>query len=87
MMIKHGRNEDKSSTTGTVLDWHAELYKDSKGGDTETGYLVVLSTNKGMVKLDMMNDYERYRTWSMTINHMIMLSTTFTKYELEFYKR
>lgn len=70
----------------TVLDWHAELYKDSEGGNTEAGYLIGLSTNKGMVKLDMMNDYERYRTWSMTINHMIMLSTTFTKYELEFYK-
>lgn len=71
---------------GTVIDWHAELYKESEGGDTDTGYLVVLSTNKGMVKLDMMSDYERYRTWSMTINHMLMLSTTFTKYELQFYK-
>ncbi|XP_057787773.1 VAN3-binding protein isoform X2 [Salvia miltiorrhiza] len=70
----------------TVLDWHVELYKESEGGDTETGYLVVLSTNKGMVKLDMMSDYERYRIWSMTINHMLMLSTTFTKYELQFYK-
>ncbi|XP_042055923.1 VAN3-binding protein isoform X1 [Salvia splendens] len=70
----------------SVLDWHAELYKESEGRDTETGYLVVLSTNKGMVKLDMMSDYERYRTWSMTINHMLMLSTSFTKYELQFYK-
>lgn len=70
-----------------MLDWHAELYKDSEnGGETETGYLIVLSTNKGMVKLDMMNDYERYRTWSITINHMLMLSTTLTKYELQFYK-
>ncbi|KAH6825100.1 auxin canalization protein [Perilla frutescens var. hirtella] len=69
-----------------VLDWHAELYKDSEGGDTETGYLIVLTTNKGMVKLDMMNDYERYRAWSMTINHMMRLSTTYNKYELQFYK-
>ncbi|KAK4404441.1 VAN3-binding protein [Sesamum angolense] len=69
-----------------VLDMHAELYKDSEAGEMETGYLIVLTTDKGMIKLDMMNDYQRHRTWSMTINHMLMLSTTFTKYELQFYK-
>ncbi|KAK4415124.1 VAN3-binding protein [Sesamum alatum] len=69
-----------------VLDMHIELYKDSEAGETETGYLIVLATDKGMIKLDMVNDYQRHRTWSMTINHMLMLSTTFTKYELQFYK-
>ncbi|KAK6136457.1 hypothetical protein DH2020_029813 [Rehmannia glutinosa] len=52
-------------------------------GETETGYLIVLTTDKGMIKLDMMNDYERYRTWSMTIDHMLMLSTTFTNIILD----
>ncbi|KAL8488725.1 hypothetical protein ACS0TY_024394 [Phlomoides rotata] len=69
-----------------VLDWHAELYKDSEAGETETGYLIVLITDKGMMRLDMMSEYERYKTWSMTINHMLMLSATFTKYELQLYK-
>ncbi|KAG8372475.1 hypothetical protein BUALT_Bualt12G0070000 [Buddleja alternifolia] len=69
-----------------ILDLHGELYKDSEGGGNETGYLIVLSTNKGMIKLDMTNDYNSYNTWSMTITHMIMLSNTFTKYELQFYK-
>ncbi|KAI3444091.1 hypothetical protein Pfo_000756 [Paulownia fortunei] len=69
-----------------VLTLHAELYKDSEAGETETGYLIVLTTDKGMIKLDMMNDYQSYKTWSMTLNHMLMLSTTFTKYELQFYK-
>ncbi|KAL3824689.1 hypothetical protein ACJIZ3_020718 [Penstemon smallii] len=69
-----------------VLDLHAELYKDSEAGGNETGYLIVLKTDKGMIKLDMMNDYQRYKTWSMTINHMLMLSTSFKKYELQFYK-
>lgn len=66
---------------------HAELYKDSEAGKTETGYLIVLTTSKGIMKLDMMNDYQRYRKWSMTINHMLMLSATFTKHELQYYKR
>ncbi|KAK6135615.1 hypothetical protein DH2020_030626 [Rehmannia glutinosa] len=52
--------------------------KESRCRETETGYLIVLTTDKGMIKLDMMNDYHRYRTWSMTIDHMLMLSTTFT---------
>ncbi|XP_020547817.1 VAN3-binding protein isoform X2 [Sesamum indicum] len=69
-----------------VLDMHVELYKDSEAGEMETAYLIVLTTDKGMIKLDMVNDYQRHRTWSMTINHMLMLSTTFTKYELQFYK-
>ncbi|XP_022863124.1 VAN3-binding protein-like [Olea europaea var. sylvestris] len=69
-----------------VLDLHTELYKDSEGGETETCYLLVLTTNKGMIKLDMVDDYQRYKTWSTTINHMLMLSTSFTGYELQFYK-
>lgn len=73
--------------TGVVLDLHAELYKESEAGENDsTSYLIVLTTNKGMIKLDMMDDYQRYRTWSMTINHMLTLSTSFTKYELQFYK-
>ncbi|XP_075491854.1 VAN3-binding protein [Primulina tabacum] len=67
-----------------ILDLHTELYRDSEFRDAEAGYLVVLTTDKGIIKLDMKNDYERYWTWSSTINHMLMLSTSFTKYELQF---
>lgn len=72
---------------GVVLDLHAELYKETQAGENDnTCYFIVLTTNKGMIKLDMIGDYQRYRTWSMTINHMLMLSSSFTKYELQFYK-
>ncbi|KAL2481047.1 Plant protein of unknown function (DUF828) with plant pleckstrin-like proteiny-like region [Abeliophyllum distichum] len=69
-----------------VLDLHTELYKDSEEGETETCYLLVLTTNKGIIKLDMVDDYQRYKTWSTTINHMLMLSTSFSRYELQLYK-
>ncbi|XP_009607011.1 VAN3-binding protein-like [Nicotiana tabacum] len=69
-----------------VLDLHVELYKDSNGAETDSCYLIVLTTNRGIIKLDMMDDHQRYRTWSMAINQMLTLSTSFPKYELQFYK-
>ncbi|CAI9098648.1 OLC1v1035330C1 [Oldenlandia corymbosa var. corymbosa] len=70
-----------------VQDLYGELYKESESGGSQatTCYLLVLKTNKGMLKLDMIDDHQRYRTWSMTINHMLTLSSV-TKYELQFYK-
>ncbi|KAK3221604.1 hypothetical protein Dsin_008629 [Dipteronia sinensis] len=77
----------KSKKESIILDLHAELYKDSEADqETETCYLIVLTTNLGTIKLDMAEDYQRYRTWATTINHMLMLSTSFTKYQLQFYK-
>ncbi|XP_059461427.1 VAN3-binding protein [Corylus avellana] len=77
----------KSKKESIVLDLHAELYKDSEADqDANTCYLIVLTTSRGAFKLDMAEDYERYKTWATTINHMLMLSTSFTKYELQFYK-
>ncbi|XP_055822990.1 VAN3-binding protein [Solanum dulcamara] len=75
-----------SPTESVILDLHAELYNDSNGVETDSCYLMVLTTNRGIIKLDMMDDYQRYRMWSMTINQMLTLSTSFTKYELQFYK-
>ena len=70
-----------------MLDLHAELYRDPEADETtDTCYLIVLTTNLGTIKLDMVDDYQRYKTWAITINHMLMLSTSFTKYELQFYK-
>ncbi|XP_059636227.1 VAN3-binding protein [Cornus florida] len=76
----------------TVLDLHAELYKeeDSQGEESEedTCYLIVLTTNGGMIKLDMGDDYRRYKLWATTINQMLMLSTSFTSYhhqQLQFF--
>jgi len=77
----------KSKKESIVLDLHAELYKNSEADqDANTCYLIGLTTSRGTFKLDMAEDYERYKTWATTINHMLMLSTSFTKYELQFYK-
>ncbi|KAF2316935.1 hypothetical protein GH714_006906 [Hevea brasiliensis] len=77
----------KSKKESIVLDVHAELYKDSEGDDEDdTCYLIALTTNQGIIKLDMGDDYHRYKIWASTINHMLMLSTSFSKYELQFYK-
>lgn len=48
--------------------------------------MIVLTTNLGTIKLDMEDDYQRYKTWATTINHMLMASTSFPKYELQFYR-
>ncbi|XP_048426609.1 VAN3-binding protein [Pyrus x bretschneideri] len=69
-----------------ILDMYAELYKDSEAGENGTGYLIVLTTSRGPFKLDMEADYQRYKTWATTINHMLMVSTSFMKYHLQYYK-
>ncbi|KAJ0090059.1 hypothetical protein Patl1_14422 [Pistacia atlantica] len=77
----------KSKKESIILDLHAELYKDGEAEqETDTCYLIVLTTNLGTIKLDMADDYQRYKTWATVINHMLMLSTNLTKYQLQFYK-
>ncbi|KAL5773043.1 hypothetical protein ACOSP7_012659 [Xanthoceras sorbifolium] len=77
----------KSKKESVILDLHAELYKDSETDqETDTCYLIVLTTNLGTIKLDMADDYQRYKTWATTINRMLTVSTSFTKCELQFYK-
>ncbi|XP_031285113.1 VAN3-binding protein [Pistacia vera] len=77
----------KSKKESIILDLHAELYKDAEAEqETDTCYLIVLTTNLGTIKLDMADDYQRYKTWATVINHMLMLSTNLTKYQLQFYK-
>lgn len=78
----------KGKKESIVLDLHAELYKDSEA-DRETDhtcYLIVLTTNMGIIKIDMGDDYHRYKTWATTINHMLMLSTSYANYGLQFYE-
>ncbi|XP_052199026.1 VAN3-binding protein [Diospyros lotus] len=72
-----------SKKESIVLDLQAELYEDS---ETDTCYLIVLTTNKGVIKIDMADDYSRYKAWAATINHMLMISTSLTKHELQFSK-
>ncbi|KAF5956677.1 hypothetical protein HYC85_003902 [Camellia sinensis] len=71
-----------------LLNAFASKKENSSEGDEsdQTCYLIVLTTNGGMIKLDMMDDYQRYKMWALTINHMLMQSTSFTKYELQFHK-
>ncbi|KAL8149529.1 uncharacterized protein LOC141708792 [Apium graveolens] len=81
-------NTFASKKASIVLDQHAELYKDSEGEETDTCFLIVLTTDHGLIKLDMMDDYHRYRLWAMTINQMLALSTSLTRYDdLEFHKK
>ncbi|PKI50828.1 hypothetical protein CRG98_028823 [Punica granatum] len=78
----------RSKKESIVLDLHAELYKDPDTEDAETCYLIVLSTNSGTVKLDMLDDYKLYKTWATTINHMLTISaSSFSKYHLQFYEK
>ncbi|KAF4383838.1 hypothetical protein G4B88_016271 [Cannabis sativa] len=75
----------KKKKESIVLDLHAELYKDSDGEATnETCYLLVLTTSKGIFKLDMGDDYQRYKTWAKTITQMLLLSSSINKYEQHF---
>ncbi|CAN1165555.1 hypothetical protein LINPERHAP2_LOCUS26213 [Linum perenne] len=76
----------KTKMESVVMDIHAELYKDpyEAAEETDTCYLIVLSTNRGVIKLDMGDDYDRYKTWAATITHMLGLSTSLSKYELPF---
>ncbi|KAF8033826.1 hypothetical protein BT93_C0171 [Corymbia citriodora subsp. variegata] len=77
----------KSKQESIVLDLHAELYKDGEAGEAETCYLIVLTTSRGTIKLDMVDDYRRYKLWTTTTNHLLMLSASFTNYELQFYRK
>lgn len=71
--------------TGIVMTLHAELYQGSEAEDADTCYLIVLTTRGGVFKLDMADDFRRYKTWATTINHMLKISSSFAKYELQFY--
>nr|ACU21278.1 unknown [Glycine max] len=83
MMRKH--NLFKSKREGIVMTLHAELYQGSEAEDADTCYLIVLTTRGGVFKLDMADDFRRYKTWATTINHMLKISASFAKYELQFY--
>ncbi|KAB2016556.1 hypothetical protein ES319_D08G104400v1 [Gossypium barbadense] len=77
----------KSKKERIILGLHAELYRDPEADETtDTCYVIVLTTNSGMVKLDMVDDYQLYKTWSTTIYDMLMISTSLAKYDLQFYK-
>ncbi|XP_017605867.1 VAN3-binding protein-like [Gossypium arboreum] len=77
----------KSKKERIILGLHAELYRDPAADETtDTCYVVVLTTNSGMVKLDMVDDYQLYKTWSTTIYHMLMVSASLTKYDLQLCK-
>ncbi|KAL2338579.1 hypothetical protein Fmac_013025 [Flemingia macrophylla] len=83
MMRKH--NLFKTKKEGIVMTLHVELYKGSEAEDADTCYLIVLTTRGGIFKLDMAEDFRRYKTWVTTIKHMLKISASFAKYELQFY--
>ncbi|CAF1767014.1 unnamed protein product, partial [Brassica napus] len=74
-MKKHNLLRTKKECV--VTNVHVELYKDSESENNnieDTCYLIVLKTNRGAMKLDMADDYSRYKTWIATIQHMLALS-------------
>ncbi|KAK9060653.1 hypothetical protein SSX86_021359 [Deinandra increscens subsp. villosa] len=78
-------NAFASKKESVVLDQHVELYKNPTD-DRETCFLVVLTTTRGIIKLDMMNDDQCYKIWTWTINHMLSLLAPFTKYSLPYHR-
>ena len=56
-----------------------------KNKDENSFYCVDMSTNEGNIELKI-KDYVQFKKWSMTINQMLMLSTTFSAYDLQFYR-
>lgn len=68
-----------------VLDLHAELYKDEGGEEFDTCYQIVLTTTRGPIKIDMADDYQRYKMWATTINRMLMMPPALANYELQFW--
>ncbi|KAI3715113.1 hypothetical protein L6452_22081 [Arctium lappa] len=80
----HLLNAFASKKESVVLDQHVELYKNTED-DGDTCFLIVLTTTQGIFKLDMMNDDQCYKIWTWTLNHMLSLSTSFTKYSLPYH--
>ncbi|XP_065850958.1 VAN3-binding protein [Euphorbia lathyris] len=75
----------KSKKESIIMEVQAEYYKDSseeEGGGDGTCYMIVLSTNRGITKLDMGDDYNQYKTWATTINHMLFLSSSSFTYHI-----
>ncbi|KAL8152155.1 hypothetical protein V2J09_009915 [Rumex salicifolius] len=75
-----------SNKESIVLDQHIELYRDSGSDEDETCYQISLTTTRGIIKLDMADDFQRCKIWTCTINHMLRLSSSLAKYELQFCK-
>ncbi|KAL1156737.1 hypothetical protein V6Z11_A08G110100 [Gossypium hirsutum] len=64
----------KSKKERIILGLHAELYRDPAADETtDTCYVVVLTTNSGMVKLDMVDDYQLYKTWNLLLDYRTLI--------------
>ncbi|KAL0735021.1 hypothetical protein Bca4012_011231 [Brassica carinata] len=91
-LLAQGTDLFVETPDGIVTNVHVELYKDSESEDNnieDTCYLIVLKTNRGTMKLDMADDYGRYKTWITTIQHMLTLSSSSfrTKHDFTFYNK
>ncbi|KAL0887069.1 hypothetical protein Bca101_011052 [Brassica carinata] len=91
-LLAQGTDLFVETPDGIVTNVHVELYKDSESEDNnieDTCYLIVLKTNRGAMKLDMADDYGRYKTWITTIQHMLTLSSSSfrTKHDFTFYNK
>ncbi|KAG9456053.1 hypothetical protein H6P81_000561 [Aristolochia fimbriata] len=68
-----------STKERTIIDLHEDSISEVDGPTC-----IVLKTSEGRMKLEM-NNYDQYKLWLVAINHLLMLSTSFSGYELQFY--
>ncbi|KAL4182019.1 hypothetical protein AMTRI_Chr12g273920 [Amborella trichopoda] len=80
--LMHATESIIDKFTGFISNMHSSLQEDSAEED-DRPYLIVLETTEGIIKLEM-NESVSYKIWSMTINYMLLLSTSYSGYELQF---
>lgn len=62
-----------------VIDIHEDLPNE------EECRFIILTTSEGPIKLEM-NGSEQYKIWIVTVNHLLMLSTSYNGYGLQLYR-
>ncbi|KAL2927443.1 VAN3-binding protein [Bienertia sinuspersici] len=77
---------DTQSLLAKGAEFTIETANGCRGDEFDTCYRIVLTTTRGPMKIDMADDYDRYKIWAKTINQMLMLPPALTKYELQFCK-
>ncbi|KAL6012265.1 hypothetical protein ACLOJK_002743 [Asimina triloba] len=69
---------------GVVTNIREDTMEDSEDADAPPS-IVLTTTSATAIKVEM-RDLTQFKIWFVTINHMLMLSTTFSGYELHFYR-
>ncbi|CAO2823035.1 unnamed protein product [Amaranthus hypochondriacus] len=79
IMKRNILNIIKTSKDCVILDLQAKLYKDAGGDELDKCYHIVLITTRGPIKIDMDDNYNRYKMWATTIHQMLSLPSSINK--------